>query len=68
MAKIININTGNVRETKKCEPKPCEVCDVDINTIPGSVEGSIGKLPVAFCGVCVTGIVNILMEYQSGKA
>ena len=68
MAKIININTGEVREGKK-KPKPvfCELCGTDINTIPGGVKGKIGQLPVSFCGICVTGIVNILMEYQNCK-
>ena len=68
MARIININTGEERETKKSKPVFCEICDTDINKIPGGVNGKIGQLPVAFCGICVTGIVNILMEYQNEKA
>ena len=65
MAKIININTGEVREGKK-KPKPifCELCGTDINEIRGSVKGKIGQLPVSFCGICITGIINILMENQ----
>jgi hypothetical protein len=67
VTKIININTGEVREGNE-KPKPvfCELCGTDIKTILGSIQGKIGQLPVAFCGVCVTGIVNMLMEYQSG--
>ena len=67
MTKIININTGVVRETAEVKPVFCELCGIDINTIPGGVQGKIGQLPVAFCGVCVTGIVNILMEHQNGQ-
>ena len=54
MAKIININTGEVREGKK-KPKPvfCELCGTDINTIPGGVKGKIGQLPVSFCGIYI---------------
>ena len=66
MTKIINLKTGVVRETKEPKPVFCELCGTDIKTILGSIQGKIGQLPVAFCGVCVTGIVNMLMEYQSG--
>tara|TARA_Y100001963_G_C6644194_1_gene382490 strand:- start:312 stop:512 length:201 start_codon:yes stop_codon:yes gene_type:complete len=62
--KIINLKTGKVKDNK---PKPvfCELCDTDIHSMPGGVQGKIGQLPVAFCGICITGIVNILMENQN---
>tara|TARA_Y100001938_G_scaffold141071_1_gene210301 strand:+ start:3691 stop:3897 length:207 start_codon:yes stop_codon:yes gene_type:complete len=68
MTKIINLRTGLVRKKEKKQPVFCELCGVDTNEVKGSVSGKIGMLPVAFCGVCVTGIVNILMEYQNEKA
>tara|TARA_R100000152_G_C6718085_1_gene144516 strand:+ start:694 stop:900 length:207 start_codon:yes stop_codon:yes gene_type:complete len=64
VVKIININTGEERETEKPKPVFCEICDTDINEMLGGVKGKIGQLPVAFCGICVTGIVNILMNHQ----
>ena len=68
MAKIININTGVVRETEKKQPVFCELCGVDANEVKGSVSGKIGMLPVSLCGICVNGILKILMEYQkSGR-
>ena len=65
MTKIINLNTGKVRELEKPKPVFCKLCATDINTMPGGVKGKIGKLPVAFCGICITGIVNMIMEYQN---
>ena len=60
-----NVNQG--LRMAKAKPVFCEICDTDINKIPGRVSGKIGQLPVAFCGICITGIVNMLMEYQNGK-
>ena len=65
MAKIVNIKTGEVRETIVPEPKDCEVCGVKVYEQEGGIEGSIGKLPVAFCGVCMSGIVSMLIERQN---
>ena len=65
MAKIVNIKTGLVREGQE-KPKPsfCELCGTDINEMEGGVKGKIGQLPVAFCGVCVSGIIQIIMEHS----
>ena len=68
MAKIININTGEIRGEERKQPVFCELCGVDTNEVKGSVSGKIGMLPVALCGICVNGILKILMEYQkSGR-
>ena len=68
MAKIININTGEIRGEERKQPVFCELCGVDANEVKGSVSGKIGMLPVALCGICVNGILKILMEYQkSGR-
>ena len=63
MVKIINLKSGEVKDNKPT-PAFCEICDTDIHTIPGGVQGKIGQLPVSFCGICITGIVNILMTHQ----
>jgi len=68
MAKIININTGEIRGEERKQPVFCELCGVDTNEVKGSVSGKIGMLPVSLCGICVNGILKILMEYQkSGR-
>ena len=33
----------------------------------GGVTGNIGRLPVAFCGVCIAGIISIMVEKNSKK-
>ena len=62
---VINLKTGKVKTTKKQKPTFCELCGTDIHSIPGGVKGKIGQLPVSFCGICITGIVNMLMEHQN---
>jgi|TARA_R100000315_G_C5191574_1_gene111780 hypothetical protein len=66
VTKIINLKTGLVREQEKKQPVFCELCGVDTNEVKGSVSGNIGQLPVSLCGICVNGILNILVEYQQG--
>ena len=57
---IINLKTGNVRTTKE-EPLPkCEICDTDVNE--EGMSGKIGQLPLAFCGVCKLGIIQMLID------
>ena len=57
---IINLNTGKVRTTEK-EPLPnCEICDTDVND--DGMSGNIGQLPLAFCGICKIGIIQMLID------
>ena len=67
MTKIININTGIVREVESPKPPNCNICDVEVYEDEGGVEGVIGRLPIAMCGVCVSGIVSILVERNNNK-
>ena len=63
---IINIKTGKVR-TKEPPPLPkCEVCNVEVEEKLGGIIGDIGRLPVAFCGICISGIISIMVE-KNGK-
>ena len=57
---IINLKTGKARTTKK-EPLPkCEICDTDVDDT--GMSGKIGQLPLAFCGICKLGIVQMLID------
>ncbi len=57
---IINLKTGKVRTTKK-EPLPkCEICDTDVRE--DGMSGVIGRLPLAFCGICKIGIIQMLVD------
>jgi hypothetical protein len=57
---IINLNTGKVKTTKK-EPLPkCEICDTDVKE--DGMSGKIGQLPLAFCGICKIGIIQMLID------
>ena len=62
--KIINLKTGKVKDNK---PKPvfCELCGTDIHEMSGGVKGKIRQLPVAFCQVCVTGIIQIIVDSKN---
>ena len=60
MVKIINLKSGEVR-TKKKKPLPkCEICDTDVND--DGMSGNIGQLPLAFCGICKIGIIQMLID------
>jgi hypothetical protein len=66
MVRIINLKTGKER-TKEPPPLPkCEVCGVEVEEKLGGVCGDIGRLPVAFCGICISGIISIVVE-NNGK-
>ena len=67
MTKIINLHSGKVREVETPKPPQCEICDVDVYEEEGGVEGVIGRLPIALCGVCVGGIVSILVDRNKKK-
>ena len=61
MAKIININTGMEREIVD-ETVPCKICDRKFDPHEEGICGVIGKIPVLFCTICMTGIVD-MVEY-----
>ena len=65
MTKIINIHTGKVREIETPKPLNCEICDVEIYKKEGGVSGEIGRLSISLCGVCVSGIIGMLVERQN---
>ena len=57
---IINLKTGKVKTRKpKVLPK-CEICDTDVNE--DGMSGKIGQLPLAFCGICKMGIIQMLID------
>ena len=57
---IINLKTGKVRTTKKETLPKCEICDTDVD-ITG-MSGKIEQLPIAFCGICKIGIIQMLVD------
>ena len=62
MAKIININTGRVRESSEIPTIECRICKRNFDPEEEGIIGVIGKLPVTFCTICLTGIVD-MVEY-----
>lgn len=68
MVKIININTGKVRTLKKPKPRDCGVCGIKVyERDESTIFGNINDLPIAFCQMCVGGIVKILVDKQNGE-
>ena len=66
MTKIINIKTGVERTIEPPKLPKCEICSYEFNEKKeGGITGSIGRLPVAFCNMCVTGIVKMLVDRQN---
>ena len=59
--KIININTGKEREVVD-NSVPCKICDRKFDPLEEGVCGVIGNIPVLFCTICMTGIVD-MVEY-----
>ena len=59
--KIININTGKEREVVD-NSVPCKICDRKFDPLEEGVCGVIGQIPVLFCTICMTGIVD-MVEY-----
>ena len=57
--KIIDINTGKEREVVTV---PCKICDRKFDPLEEGVCGVIGEIPVLFCTICMTGIVD-MVEY-----
>ena len=61
MTKVINIHTGKVvKETEPPVLPKCEICDTDVKE--DGMSGKIGHLPLAFCGICKIGIIQMLID------
>ncbi len=67
MTKIINIETGKVREIKPPKPALCDICGDDTYSDDGSIKGEIGKFPIVFCKVCLGGIVRLMVIRNEKK-
>jgi len=57
---VINLNTGKVKSKKPKKLPKCEICDTKVKE--DGMSGKIGQLPLAFCGVCKLGIVQMLID------
>ena len=57
---VINLKTGKVKKKKPKKLPKCEICNTDVNE--DGMSGKIGKLPLAFCGICKMGIVQMLID------
>ena len=60
MAKIININSGEVVIPPEEIKYTCSICDCSFTEYEGGMnKGFIGILPVSFCPTCLTGIMEM---------
>ena len=57
---VINLKTGKVKKKKPKKLPKCEICNADVNE--DGMSGKIGQLPIAFCGICKLGIVQMLID------
>ena len=57
---VINLKTGKVKTKKPKKLPKCEICDTDVNE--EGMSGKIGQLPIAFCGICKIGIIQMLID------
>ena len=64
--KIININTGKEREVID-NSVPCKICDRKFDPKEEGICGVIGNLPVLFCTICMTGIVDMVEFLKKEK-
>tara|TARA_E500000318_G_C3421244_1_gene157380 strand:- start:10 stop:237 length:228 start_codon:yes stop_codon:yes gene_type:complete len=70
MVKIINLRTNKVIDKQPPKPIKCIVCGCDYDERVGGISGDIKYaadvtiLDVAFCGVCTSGVIEMLMENQ----
>ena len=62
--KIININTGKEREIVTV---PCKICDRNFDPEDEGICGVIGNIPVLFCTICMTGIVDMVEFLKKQK-
>ena len=64
--KIININTGKEREVVD-NSVPCKICDRKFDPLEEGLCGVIGNIPVLFCTICMTGIVDMVEFLKKQK-
>ena len=64
--KIININTGKEREVVD-NSVPCKICDRKFDPLEEGVCGVIGNIPVLFCTICMTGLVDMVEFLKEQK-
>ena len=57
---VINLKTGKVKTKKPKKLPKCEICDTDVKD--NGMSGKIGQLPLAFCGICKMGIIQMLID------
>ena len=68
MAKIININTGDVKKRPVIPTSNCSICDCRFSYEEGGLHnGAIGMLPVSFCPTCFSGLFD-MVEYFKGES
>ena len=60
---VINLKTGKVKKKKPKKLPKCEICNTDV--MEDGMSGKIGQLPLAFCGICKLGIVQMLIDSQN---
>jgi|ETNvirenome_6_85_1030632.scaffolds.fasta_scaffold01706_18 hypothetical protein len=59
---VINLKTGKVKTKKPKKLPKCNICDTKVDK--SGLTGKIGFLPISFCYLCMTGIVQMLMDKQ----
>ena len=57
---VINLNTGKVKTRKPKKLPKCKICNTDVKD--DGMSGKIGQLPLAFCGICKMGIIQMLID------
>ena len=57
---VINLKTGKVKTKKPKKLPKCEICDTEVKE--DGMSGKIGQLPLAFCGICKIGIIQMLID------
>ena len=64
MAKIIDIHTGKEVEYPKKVYNTCTICECTFvgEEEGGLVGGRIGMLPVNFCPVCLSGVLDMTKQ------
>ncbi len=64
MSKIINIHTGEIRDSEEKIPDPeCTVCKVEFSLEDeGGTAGYFGITPVFFCPFCLSSMVDMVTK------